>query len=414
MQKLVRRLQSELHGFIEQRDELVMVASCSDNDVAILLKILRDIEQASGTDVFLLFADDFVAPGPYVSVAAERLREEHRIACEALAQDGKPALPPIPDEVFDVSREPVERLWRAICFAQSLLPPTGGHRLVWAMCPLRIADRREYLKMMSAFIPRHGIEPWMRRLRMICRDGMQSVDFAPGLAQAPRTRVVPFDFGPAAIEQSMTEEVEDEQAPLEQRMQALLMLASVDQAHGRNAEALTKYNTLLGHYQSTNNLPMQAFVLNAFGDMYLRTGALDSAQHWYECAVPPAMSSKQPVIMATVVRNLGDVAFQKGQFADAEKFYEGVDQLATHSLDFETAVKALEWKGLSQERQGRYADAVVAWEAAAEVSRTVWLPGLLKQVLAHLERGYTALGDRDKAAAARAAMVDVDREEVTA
>ena len=39
-----------------------------------MLETLREIEQSSGTDVFLLFSDGFVQSDPFVSVAIERLR----------------------------------------------------------------------------------------------------------------------------------------------------------------------------------------------------------------------------------------------------------------------------------------------------------------------------------------------------
>jgi len=414
MRKLFKALESELEEFVNQRDDLVMIASANDNDAPILLKLLRDIEQKQGTDVFLLFADDFVQPGAYVSVIAERLREEHRMACEALKEDGKPPLRAMPDDIFNAALPPLDRLWKAICFARSLIPGEGGHRLVWVACPQKIADRREYLRLVTCFVPRGMIQPWMRGVRLVFRDQPDSLDFAPGLARAPRTRVLPVDLGPAAMEKSMRDDVEDDGLPLEDRMQSLAMLASLDSAHGRTDDAIAKYKVLLGHYQSTNNQPMQAFVLNAFGDMFQRKGELDRAQYWYECAVPPVVESKDPVLMAAVVKNLGEVSYKRQQFSDAEQYFDGLDRLAAHNLDPETKVQAIEWKGLSQEKQGRVREAVASWDGAATLCRSIGLPPLLKKILEHQERGYRALGERDRARAVRAEIDASDREEVPA
>src|SRR5262249_32983803 len=140
---------------------------------------------------------------------------------------------------------------------------------------------------------------------------------AKRLAGAPRVRRAGVDFSPAAIEASTAQDVEDEGLPIEQRMQALLTLACLDSAHGRVEAATPKFDMLLGYYQQTSNHALQAFVLNAFGDMERRRGDLDRAQHWYECASPPAVESRSPVVLATVTKNLGDLAYERGQYAVA-------------------------------------------------------------------------------------------------
>ena len=100
MRKLIEKIQNGLENFIEQRDNLVMIVSCDDNDAPLVLKIVSDLEQADATDVYLLFADDFVAPDPYVSVTIERLREQHKIANEWLVEQGRKPLPPIPKKTY--------------------------------------------------------------------------------------------------------------------------------------------------------------------------------------------------------------------------------------------------------------------------------------------------------------------------
>ena len=97
MRALLDRLRKDFSDFVEQRDDFILISSCSDNDVAVGLKILRDLEQASASDVFLLLSDNFVQPAPFVSVAIERLREDHRLASAALMvmsarmRSGRPA-----------------------------------------------------------------------------------------------------------------------------------------------------------------------------------------------------------------------------------------------------------------------------------------------------------------------------------
>jgi tetratricopeptide (TPR) repeat protein len=374
MRKLFAKLQSDLNQFVEQRDDLLMIASCADNDSGIVLQLLRDIEQSNASDVFVLLSDNFVQANPFVSVAVERLREQHTLACEALAEKGREPLPPLPADLTDESAPPHLRLQKAISFARSLLPPTGGHRLVWAMFPQQIANRGEYLQFVDAFTPREGIQPWMSGVRLLFRDEAGVRGFAPALVRAPRVRVLDVDLGPAAMEASTKEDAEDAELSEPDRMQALLSLALLDYAHSRTEAALTKYNVLLAYYQRIENLLMQAFVMNAFGDLYQRLSDLPLAQRWYECAVEPASKAKDPLMLSTISKNLGDVSYKMGAYGAAEEYFDGVDQVSKVTLDAGSKVRALEWRGLSQEKQGKYESAIASWESAALLSRTMNFP----------------------------------------
>ncbi|MFL6449156.1 MAG: tetratricopeptide repeat protein [Bryobacteraceae bacterium] len=391
MRKLLDRLRNELNNFVEQRNDLMLVAKCSDDDVAVGLKLLRDLEQSNKTDVFLLFSDNFVQPVPFVSVAIERLREDHRLACSALAEENKPSLPPFPLALLDDSRPPGQRLIHAMTFAHSLLPPQGGHRLVWAMFPLRIADRDAYWSLISELMPWDGIRPWMRGLRLVFRDVAAHARSAPA-----GVRFRSYDLGQQAIESSFEDEAKDDQLPEERRMQSLLLSAGMDLAYNRSKDATAKYELLLGYYQRTENDAMQAFVLNAFGEMAHRAGDLDKAVFWFECAVDPAAAVNGPVLLATIGRNLGDAMYKLGRYPEAEQYHDNVDKLASHMLDPELKIRALEARGRSQDKQGAFDRAVASFEAAVLLSRNIGLPGFLKQNLEHLKRLYTQLGREDR------------------
>src|SRR5215207_8480210 len=111
MQRLVDGLRGRMEGFVEQRDDLLLLLGCSDDDAALAAKVISDAEQANGTDVFLIFTDDFVLADPYVAVLGERLREEHRVACAALREEGREPLPPPPPALFDETQPPSSRLY---------------------------------------------------------------------------------------------------------------------------------------------------------------------------------------------------------------------------------------------------------------------------------------------------------------
>lgn len=393
MQRLVDGLRGTVEAFVEQRDDLLLLLGCSDDDAALAAKVVSDAEQANGTDVFLLFTDDFVLADPYVAVLGERLREEHRAACAALQEEGREPLPPPPPALFDDTQPPPSRLYAGMAYARSLLPAGGGHRLVWAMCPQRIADRRAWLELAAVFAPRSGVEPWMRGLRLVVRDLPDTAAFAPGLTALPRVRTAGADFGPAALQQALQADADDDARPLDARVRSHLMLTAIHAAHGRTEQATAGYYDLLGRYQEANDLPMQAFVINALGDLWRRGGDLEGAQHWYECAAVPAAEAADPVQLATVTRNLGSLALERGDPATAEQYYAQLDTLAGHMLAPELKVEALQQRGRCQAALGRPEQALASWEDAAALARaTGEAPVGHRAVLGELRRGYEARG----------------------
>jgi tetratricopeptide (TPR) repeat protein len=402
MRTLIDRIQASIAHFVEQRDDLVMIMACSDNDAPLVLKIVQDVEKASGSDVFLLFADDFVATGPYVAVAIERLRQQHKLVNEWLTAQGRDLFPPLPEPLDSAQFSPIQRLGQAMMYARSLLPHDGDHRLIWAMLPPTIHDRQAYLDLVSAFAAWRGVRPGMQGLRIIFRDETDTAGFMPALARAPRVRITSVDMGPAAIQSALQEEANDATLPQERRMAALLQQALLDSAHGRTQQALAQFRVLLGYYQHTQTAALQALVLNAIGDIFHRTNDCTNACYWYECAVPLAVKSESPVLLHTAVSNLADIAFKCAAYGLAEQLYDAADQLAGKMLYAEGMVHARERCGLSREYQHAYERAVQSWEAAANVSRTTGLLPQLKANLQHLARSYQRLGMVDKRAAVEA------------
>jgi len=412
MQSLLESCKAEIDAFVEQRDDFLMLLAVTDMEAPIALQLVRDVEQANETDAFLLFADDFVAAQPYVDVLVERLREHRELACQWLVEQGREPLPEPPAALGDYRRDPVKRLAAAMRYAVDILPRGGGHRLIWTMVPQNVADMDAWHEFVDAFAPRQGLRPGLRGLRLLCRTVPDCKQAYPELVGAPRVRLRGLDLRQNKLEAAMAEDVEDESRSDEQRMQALLSLALFDYAFGRQLDALNKLKLLLGYYQGTGDDMMQAFVMNAVGDVYHRGGELDNAQHWYECALPPIIAAKDPVVFHTVVRNLGDVAFAKGEYAVASQHFGSAAELADKGLNAEGRVRDLEARGLSLEKIGSAEEAVESWETAAVLARHVAQPSLpsplLRPILEHLSRGYRANGDGTRLADVRRELATLD------
>ena len=95
MRKIFDQLMDTLREFLKQRDDLLLLVPCEDSDVPLLLKALRDLDRESGSDMFLLFAEDFSDPDAFLDNIAQRLQEEHELTNEAVGPD-VPKLPPLP------------------------------------------------------------------------------------------------------------------------------------------------------------------------------------------------------------------------------------------------------------------------------------------------------------------------------
>jgi tetratricopeptide (TPR) repeat protein len=411
MRRLFEQTRQQLEAFIEQRDDLLLLVGCGPDDAGFVLQALRDAEQANLSDVFLLFSDSFVETKAFVSVAVERLKDEHRTACLALAEQGREPLPPPPARLSDPHRPPDTRLAEAIAYARSLLPAGGGHRLVWGMFPQEVADWPAYLRLVSTLVPWEGMAPWMRGTRLLFRSTPEAERHAPRLLKGPRARTMAVQLGPKEMEQGLHDDVQDANAPLEQRMQALVSLAVMDYGYNRLEDAEAKYHHLLGHYQATKDPLMQGFVLNGLGDVAKRRGDRDKAQEYYECAVVPTVEAKDAIVLSTVVRNLGDLAYERQRFAEAEAHYTQLDRLTSASLDAETKARALEWRGLSQEQQQALDRAEESWRLAAAFCREVGLRAPLRVNLEHLARVSKQQGKKDKLAEVQAELQALPREQ---
>jgi len=396
MRDLFENLGRDYAGFLEQRNDLIHLTACSDNDTALALKVLSDLDRSNATDLFLLFAGEFRDSASYVKASLVQFREQHRLATEARERAGEPSLPPWPEAAFSDRRLPHERLHSAINFARSLLPPAGGHRLIWAMFPTRIERNPEYLALISSCAPRTRIEPWMRGVRLIFRvEAGFSVASSP-LADAGRTRLTRCDFGPAAMQASLRRSAEDERLPEAERMVSLLQLALIDSAHKRYDEANARFRVLLDYYRRIDQPVMLAVVMNGIGETARRRGNTAEATEWFNRALTPASQAEQPAVLAPVVQNLAGIAYEQKRYDDAEAYFDALVILKNAMLDEEGKVEALEWRGLTQEKRKRYDRAVRSWEEAALLIHAFKLEHRLKPIEQHLRRAYQALRMNDR------------------
>jgi tetratricopeptide (TPR) repeat protein len=390
MRKIFDQLMVSLRQFITQRDHLLLLVPCEDSDVALLLKALRDLDRESGADLFLLFAEDFRTPDAFVNSIAQSVQEEQELTNEAVGPDFS-KLPPLPSDFFDRKNPPPARLEAGLRYAHSLIDIRQGQHFLWAMGPGTISDPQAYLELLAQLTPNPDIRPWMRGARIVARVPADfQLDRSP-LADAERVQVKPFTIPPNAQEEELLATANNPKVPLGDRMQAEVQLAYLDYAYSRFEKAIERFLKALAFFQWAEIPAMEGLIICGLGDIARRQGNLPEAQHWYACAVEPSVKANNPILMSNIVQNLAAVAFQERRFSDAEERYGELVTLKRAMIDEEGLAEALEWQGLSQEKQLAYDRAVVCWEEAALICKAFELKDRLGPLLAHLRRGYRAL-----------------------
>jgi hypothetical protein len=74
MRRLFQDLTKRLQAHVAQRDTLLLLVRCRDEECAFVIKTLESIDEA-GPDFFWMFANDFVDPASYVEAVVRTFRE---------------------------------------------------------------------------------------------------------------------------------------------------------------------------------------------------------------------------------------------------------------------------------------------------------------------------------------------------
>jgi tetratricopeptide (TPR) repeat protein len=390
MRKLFDQMMGSLRKFLKQRDHLLLLVPCGDSDVALLLKALRDLDRESGTDLFLLFADDFQTPDTFLNDIVRRLQEEHALTNEAVGPDVL-KLPPLPVAFLDPRNPPLARFEAGLHYAHSLIDFRQGQHFLWGLVPGGIGNSESYLDFLAQLLPDPEIRPWMRGARIVARVPADFQLARSPLGMANRVQVKPLIIPPNAQEEELIATAEDPKTPLGDRMQAEVQLAYLDYAHSRFDEAIRRFLKALAFFQWAEIPAMEGLIICGLGDIARRQENWQEAQHWYACAVEPAAKADSPILMSNIVQNLAVVAFHEQRFSEAEERYSELVTLKRAMIDEDGLAEALEWQGICQERQGAYDRAVVCWEEGALICKAFELKHRMDPILTHLRHAYQAL-----------------------
>ena len=394
MRKVFEKVVERLRGFLGQRDELALVIRCREAHATLLLQVVEMLEEEGTSQLFWKFPEPFASPEAYAKAVVNSFTAQQELVRQLMEKEGMAPWPPLPAALRDEAGPPVERLRQLMIFARSLLPAPEG-TLVWVMLPSDIADRAAYARFVQQLVRHEFPFPWCHHMRILLRAEPTDAEFVKTLEQAPRLAWYEPELGPQALEAALEGEVADESLPLNERLQALLMTAGTDYSHKRYDSALEKYQLLYGHFAAQGNHVLAALGLNGMGEVHRATGNLAEASNCFEAAMVPASDGPSPSVpmMLNVSLNLANLRMEEKRWAEAEEYFDCVQKLATVLRSAPLKLQVLEQLGQAQYLQGKTAEAVRTWTAAATVAEELDQVAVQKELLERLRTHFAKARD---------------------
>lgn len=395
MQKLLDALTLRLRGFVAQRDDVVLVVRCRDEEVVAVVKALEGIDDASTAEMFWVVGDAFCDAATYVSGIVDAFAVKHGAVRLGMARDGMVPWPALPEDVLDETRRPVDRLRALMIFSRALLPAPDGFLAAWCFIPLEVTDPAGYAALLAELVPHEFPLPWCHHLRIYVRGDPADAALPAALGPLPRVAWYDPELSQAAMQRALDDEVADASLPLERRLQNLFMSAGVDYAFQRFEDALQKHAVLLKYYAGARNATMSALVLNAIGETHTRLGDEEHAGECFEHAFFAASQASSPPVpvLLVIVLNLANLCMAHGRWDAAEAYYDAGQQLATAQRDAATKLRAIENLGQCQYMQGKVPEALASWHAGAAVAGELQLPEYRQRLLERLAAHYANAQD---------------------
>jgi tetratricopeptide (TPR) repeat protein len=397
VRKYLDRIKDRLRSFIAQRDDFALVVGCSSEDSLLALKMLEGLAEASTSEMFWTCIDAFTTPAEYAQAVVGSFAVKHKAVTQALQKEGRTPWPPLPGRVASKETAPAERLRALMVFSRSLLSVLEGGLTVWVLLPLEVVDAGAFAALVRDVIDHEFPFPWCHHLRLVVRDDPRAKALSKLLEQAPRVQWLSFDLSLPTMEKAMEEEVTDETLPLDQRMANLLVLAGVDFAQKRYADAVEKYELLARYHGAKGNQQLVALALNGIGEVHYRKGELDQAGKYFQEALPAASASLVPSpVLFSVTLNLANLRAEQGHWGEAEGYHECAERLAMMARNVGGKLQAMEKRGLSQYKQQKITEALTTWQQGADMAEKLNQDGSRQSMLKRLEEHYRRTKDKSK------------------
>ncbi len=396
MRQLFLDMRARCEVFLAAPDDLALITRAGPAEYAALVSTLDGIEKGGSPHMFWLFVEPFLDPGSYAEALARNFLARFEALQEELEKAGEPALPAPPELLRARGGEPLTRLRALMTFARDLLPDLDEQRAVFGFLPSELQDPEAFATMVIALLRHELPTPWCHHMRVVVRELADRAVLHTRARALPRAQWYEPDLSPPKVEQALADEAADETLPIPQRMQALFILAGMDQAQRRNAEAEEKLELLTSYYGGAGDKPLFALCLNARGELAERAGDTVLARDLYERALTPAVEAESLPPLINITLNLANLHRNEKRYKDAAEHYEAVSALAGACANATLRIRSLEQIGFCKHQLGDTKGAFESFDAGRTLARGVEAESELLGCLHRLQSLFAELGMGDE------------------
>ena len=153
-------LQDNLLDFIDQTTQPVLILTCFDEELPLVVRTFDAIDAELPSDVILFHTDPVVGgAASYVDGLVRTLGLHVAEANEERADEGHPPLAPLPPGCSDRALDPFARMQLVLAHVDRWLPDADGHRFVLALLPESIVDRDAHGRLPGSMVRDRGSRP---------------------------------------------------------------------------------------------------------------------------------------------------------------------------------------------------------------------------------------------------------------
>lgn len=335
--KAFEDLKQAIIDFIDQGEVFIFFLKCKDVDVPVVLKLIDQIDQSSGMDVFLPFVHNVRAQAP------NRLGNQY---LDEICVSLKTALRAhhLDDKLPPAALAHVSQAIPAIFDHIASLLPKGDHRVLWAFLPFEIEDEIAWARFIAYLDPKPQHRVIVRATDTIMEN----------LKEPHRGFIVDIDLFKAHQEE-VKQRALDPATPPKQRHLDLFQFAGLDFAGKRYIDAIKKYGMVYKFFEGQpDGISIQAMCLLGVGDVARQVVNFRIAKERYQQAL--ALVAKEPdMLPITMIAcgNLGDVCTMRKELEEALQYYGMASDIAGKLCHLETKCDIMEKIGDVQERLGK-------------------------------------------------------------
>jgi tetratricopeptide (TPR) repeat protein len=390
-------MESAMQTFIEQPDYPTLILNGSDGDIIFPVRVLQNWDRQWDSPLFLIFPFECKAVGDYIQQCMDLLVLQIEAVNEELMAQGEESWPPLPLVCLDPRQAPRNRLRAAIDYVRSMVPDDAD--IVWGLLPAIISDPAGYKTMILPLLALTGFEDWMNGHRFLIRDDRSKPFLLLDLQRekADGVLVLNIDFSPGRAADAMVRTVNDPNAAVPERMQALMQLAAFDIAYQRYDQALEKYNLLHTYHAEQKDAVGQALALGGAGDVAMRLGNMEEAKKRYQQALAVAAPDGNLPVLLNLLQSAGECCMHLGQPGEAEGYLDLANQTAGKLISPYAKIQIMEKLGIVQLSQRKAREAAQTWTAAKDLCREFECPELAKSILDRLINLYSLAGMQEQA-----------------